>query len=69
MGGVEFDIFEYLVYLLCDRFVFNSAVIVYDQDVVYVSGIVSYVFYVEYVFYINVFVVLNEYFGYCVNIP
>ena len=39
----------YLVYLLCDGFMVNSVVAVYDQYVVYVSGVVSYVFSIQYI--------------------
>ena len=55
VGGIEFNAFLYLVYLLCDEFVCNSAIVVYDQNVVYMSGIVSYVFYVKYMFYVSVY--------------
>jgi hypothetical protein len=50
MGGVGFDIFVYSVYLMGDGCMFNCAVVVYDQDVVKVSGVVSYVFCIKYMF-------------------
>ena len=54
-----------LVYLLCDGLMINSVVVVYDQDVVYISGVVCYVFNIKYTFYVILFIVLDEYFSYC----
>ena len=51
MGGVEFNVFVYLIYLFCDGLVCNFVIVVYDQAVVYVSGVVSYVFGTKYVLY------------------
>ena len=44
MGGFESHISVYLVYLLCEGFMVNSVVVVYDQYVIYISSVVSYDF-------------------------